>query len=76
MILPSFIGVIITIFKDTSVLMAVGVGEITYVFRQMLVSNPADYSLILIFVIFCYWVTSTLLSMLLTICEKRLAITF
>lgn len=72
--IPSFLGVCITVFKDSSVLMAVGVGEITFVSRQISVSNPSNYALILFLVIGIYWSIAYLLSFVARILEANLKI--
>ena len=60
--LPDFIGLAVTVFKDTSTLAIVAVGELTYVGRQMLMSEPVNYGLVLFVILVLYWVPASLLS--------------
>lgn len=57
--IPALLGVIITIFKDTSVLVVVGVAELTFTARQLSVSSPGRYALVLLMIIGIYWVIAT-----------------
>ena len=59
---PDLINVAVTVFKDTSTLAVVAVPELTYTGRQMLMSEPHNYGIVLLVVLFLYWVPSTVLS--------------
>ena len=56
---PTFLNLSITVFKDTSVLVVVAVPEITYSGRSLLVAMPASYSLVLFLIILIYWTLAT-----------------
>ncbi|MBI5722597.1 MAG: ABC transporter permease subunit [Planctomycetes bacterium] len=75
--LPAVLGQAITVFKDTSVLAVVAVGELTYTARQVQVSQPANYGLLLLLVLLIYWSVaaagSVLVSRLDAAWRKRLA---
>lgn len=69
---PALLGLAITVFKDTSVLVAVAVGELTYSARQIQVAHPAGYGVVLGLVIIMYWSVATAGSFLCNRLEKRL----
>lgn len=56
---PAILGVGITIFKDTSVLMVVGIAELTFTSRQLFVADPLHYSFIMLAVVLLYWGVAT-----------------
>jgi His/Glu/Gln/Arg/opine family amino acid ABC transporter permease subunit len=60
--LPDLINIVITIFKDTSTLSIVAIPELTYVGRQLLMSRPAEYAVILGLTLVLYWLPSSILS--------------
>ncbi len=62
--IPSLAGLAITILKDTSVLMVVAVGELTFTSRQIMISEPRNYGLVLILVMAMYSGIATLGSIL------------
>ena len=64
--LPDVANLAVTVFRDTSMLSVVAVAELTYTGRQMLMSQPMDYGLVLILTMLLYWVPSTLISFFLT----------
>ncbi len=68
--LPAVTSLLITIFKDTSVLTAVAVGELTYTGRQLFTADPESYQLILIIIVFIYWSISFLGSKIVKHFEK------
>jgi His/Glu/Gln/Arg/opine family amino acid ABC transporter permease subunit len=59
---PDLINLAVTLFKDTSTLAMVAVPELTYIGRQMLVSKPMQYELVLLIILVLYWVPATILS--------------
>ncbi|MHC4885428.1 MAG: ABC transporter permease subunit [Planctomycetota bacterium] len=69
--LPSLVNLAVTLFKDTSVLMVVGVGELTYTSRQLLVSEPGSYALILGLVLLLYWFVAALGSGAASLIERQ-----
>lgn len=69
-ILPALLGLVITIFKDSSVLMVVGVPELTFSARQMQVAQPVSYALVLGLVLLIYWSLATTGSVLCGRLEK------
>ncbi len=69
--IPTMVNLLITIFKDTSVLTALAVGELTYTSRLLFVSTPENYSLILILVVSIYWTISFLGSKTVRILESK-----
>ncbi len=69
-ILPALLGLVITIFKDSSVLMVVGVPELTFSARQMQVAQPVSYALVLGLVLVMYWSLATAGSVLCSRLEK------
>ena len=62
--LPDVINLAITVFKDTSTLAIVAVPELTYVGRQMAMSEPVNYGLVLFSIMLLYWLPATVLSTL------------
>lgn len=64
--LPAMLGLVITVFKDTSVLMVVGVAEMTYTSRQLQVAEPVNYLLVLFLLICIYWSIITVLTILMS----------
>lgn len=71
---PALVGLAITIFKDTSVLVVVAVGELTYSARQIQVAHPAGYGVVLGLVIIMYWSIATAGSFLCSRLEKSLSV--
>lgn len=69
--IPTIVNLGITVFKDTSVLTALAVGELTYSSRLLFVSTPGNYSLILMLVVFIYWTISFFGSKTVTILESK-----
>ena len=63
--LPDVISLAVTVFKDTSTLAVVAVSELTYTGRQMLMSQPMNYGLVLFLTLLLYWAPASLLSALL-----------
>lgn len=63
--LPDFINLAVTVFKDTSTLAVVAVAELTYTGRQLLMSQPLNYGLVLLLVLFLYWAPASLVSSML-----------
>jgi ABC-type amino acid transport system permease subunit len=59
---PDLINIAVTVFKDTSVLAVVALPELTYTSRQMQMSEPADYGVILLLVLVLYWAPAATLS--------------
>ena len=68
--IPSLAGLAITVLKDTSVLMVVAVGELTFTSRQIMISEPKNYGLVLILVMAMYWGIATLGSVLVNRLER------
>jgi len=52
--LPSFLSMAITVFKDTSVLVVVGVAELTWTARQVTVAHPDRYFVVLLLLLVFY----------------------
>lgn len=71
--LPDFLGLAITVFKDTSVLVVVAVPELTYCARQMQVAEPINYTLVMGLVLVLYWSIATAGSVLCNRIEKTWA---
>jgi putative glutamine transport system permease protein len=69
--LPALLGQAITVFKDTSVLAVVAVGELTYTARQVQVSQPVSYGLLLLLVLLIYWSVATAGSVLVARLDAR-----
>jgi polar amino acid transport system permease protein len=61
--LPDLINLTVTVFKDTSTLAVVAVPELSYIGRQVLMSEPADYQLALLIILVLYWLPSFALSL-------------
>jgi len=64
--MPDIVNLAVTVFKDTSVLAVVGVAELTYTGRQMMMSQPINYGLVLILTMLLYWIPSAFISSFLT----------
>jgi His/Glu/Gln/Arg/opine family amino acid ABC transporter permease subunit len=64
--MPDIVNLAVTVFRDTSVLTVVGIAELTYTGRQMMMSQPENYGLILLMTMFLYWLPATLISSFLT----------
>ena len=64
--MPDIVNLAVTVFRDTSVLAVVGVAELTYTGRQMMMSQPIDYGLVLLLTIFLYLIPATVISSFLT----------
>ena len=64
--LPDVANLAVTVFRDTSMLSVVAVAEMTYTGRQMLMSQPMDYGLVLILTMLLYWAPAALISSFLT----------
>jgi His/Glu/Gln/Arg/opine family amino acid ABC transporter permease subunit len=71
--MPDLVNLTITIFKDTATLSVVAVAELTYTARQILISEPASYGIIWLYVLILYWIVAILLSTFFYIFERRLA---
>jgi ABC-type amino acid transport system permease subunit len=56
---PALLGQAVTVFKDTSVLTVVAVGELTYTARQVLMSQPSYYDVILVCILVMYWAVAS-----------------
>ena len=65
--LPDVVNLAVTVFKDTSILAAVALAELTYTGRQMFMSQPLNYGLILILTLFLYWAPAAMVSALLVV---------
>jgi len=61
---PDMLGVAITVFKDTSVLMVVGVADMSYTARQIQAAEPVNYLLVLALLLFIYWSIAFVASLL------------
>ena len=76
--LPAILGQAITVFKDTSVLAVVALGELTYTARQIQISQPVNYGLVLFLVLVIYWslaaAGSALVARLDAAWQRRLAV--
>ncbi len=72
--IPAIVGVAITVFKDTSVLMAAGVAELTFTSRQLSAASPGHYSVVLFLVIALYWAIASLFSWWARSIEKKVTI--
>ncbi len=62
-LMPDFVNLAVTVFKDTSTLAVVAVAELTYTARKMLMSEPIGYVVVWLLVLFLYWAVATALSM-------------
>lgn len=60
--MPDLINIAVTVFKDTSTLAVVAVPELTYTTRQMLMSEPLNYGVILFSILISYWLPATIFS--------------
>lgn len=69
--LPDVINVAITVFKDTSTLAIVAVPELMYTGRQMLMSEPLNYGVVLLLILLSYWAPVTIFSMFAFRAEQR-----
>ena len=69
--LPTFLNLFITVFKDTSILSVVGVCELTFTAKQMTTAEPVNYFLLLFLVILIYWTIATFGSALVKILENN-----
>lgn len=63
--LPDAINLAVTVFKDTSTLAVVAVAELTYSGRQLLMSEPMNYGIVLLLALFLYWMPASLVSAIL-----------
>ena len=59
---PDLMNLTVTVFKDTSALAVVGVSELTYTGRQILMSEPIHYGLVLFLTLVFYWAPATIVS--------------
>jgi len=64
--MPDIVNLAVTIFRDTSVLTVVGIAEMTHTGRQMMISWPVNYGLVLLLMMFLYWFPAVLISSFLT----------
>ena len=64
--LPDIVNLAVTIFRDTSILAVAGIAELTYTGRQMMMSQPLNYGLILLITMLLYWIPAALVSSFLT----------
>jgi His/Glu/Gln/Arg/opine family amino acid ABC transporter permease subunit len=72
--LPSLLGIGITIFKDTSILVVVAAGEMSYISRQLQMSEPKSYLFIQGCVLILYALIAILGTALVKCLEKRISI--
>jgi general L-amino acid transport system permease protein len=63
---PALLGLSITVFKDTSVLVVVGVPDLTWTARQLTVARPVDLLLVLFLLLVIYGGCASLASLLLS----------
>ena len=70
--LPALLGLAITVFKDTSVLVVVAVPELTYTARQIAVAHPVDHILVLFLLLLLYGLCASAAATLVQRFEKRL----
>ena len=68
---PALVGLAITIFKDTSVLVVVAVGELTFTGRLIQAASPGDYALVLSLALLLYWSVATAGAALVARLERR-----
>jgi His/Glu/Gln/Arg/opine family amino acid ABC transporter permease subunit len=68
---PDLINLVITLFKDSSALAVVAVSELTYIGRQMVMSQPGSYGLVMLLVLAMYWVPASILSAVALRAESR-----
>ena len=64
--MPDVVNLAVTVFRDTSILAVVGVAELTYTGRQMMMSQPVNYGLVLLMTMLLYWMPAALISSFLT----------
>ena len=69
--IPSFLNMAITIFKDTSVLVVVAVPELTYTGRLLQSAHPANYALVLFIIMASYWLIASSGAAISLWCEKK-----
>ncbi len=62
--LPALLGVAITVFKDTSILMLVAVPDLSWTVKQLTVAQPVDHLLILFLLVVIYGGCASLASAL------------
>jgi ABC-type amino acid transport system permease subunit len=60
--MPDVANLAVTIFKDTSTLAVVAVAELTYTGRQLLMSLPMKYGIVLFLMLLLYWAPAGLIS--------------
>ena len=70
---PALLGLAITVFKDTSVLVVVAVPELTYTARRLVTGQPHDHLLVLVFLLVAYGGCAAAASALVRRLERRLA---
>ena len=63
---PDIVNLMVTVFRDTSILAVAGVAELTYTGRQMMMSQPINYGTVLLLTMLLYWVPAALVSSFLT----------
>jgi polar amino acid transport system permease protein len=68
---PALVGLAITVFKDTSVLVVVAVAELTYTGRLIQAASPGDYALVLSLALLLYWSVATAGAALVARLEQR-----
>ena len=68
---PDLINLVITLFKDSSALAIVAVSELTYVGKQMVMSEPGSYGSVVLLVLLLYWFPATVLSSLALNAQRR-----
>ena len=69
--IPAILGTAVTVLKDSSVLMVVAVPELTFTSRQVQMSDPRFYAVILSTVILLYWTIAAVGSCLIHCMEVR-----
>ena len=68
---PALIGLAITVFKDTSVLVVVAVADMTFIGRLIQAASPGDYALVLSLTLLLYWSVATAGAALVARLEQR-----
>lgn len=68
---PALVGLAITVFKDTSVLVVVAVAELTCTGRLIQASAPGNYALVLSLILLLYWSIATAGATLVARLERR-----
>ena len=58
--IPSFLNIAITVFKDTSVLVVVAVPELMYTGRLLQSAHPVNYASVLLFILLYYWLIASM----------------